>query len=40
MDFTVEGATLRVAVLRSGYRAKQLETDAGLQLHREFVGAF
>ena len=40
VDFTVDGATLNVVVLRSGYRAKQLETDAGLQLHREFVGAF
>ncbi len=39
-DFTALGTTLHVATLRSGYRPRQLESDASLQLHRDFVAAF
>jgi tRNA-Thr(GGU) m(6)t(6)A37 methyltransferase TsaA len=40
VDFRVEGATLAVHALRSGYRPRQLETDPDLHLHREFVASF
>jgi tRNA-Thr(GGU) m(6)t(6)A37 methyltransferase TsaA len=40
VDFGVEGATLTVHALRSGYRPGQLESDPALHLHRDFVASF
>ncbi len=40
VDFGVEGATLTVVTLRSGWRPRQLESDPALHLHRDFVAAF
>ena len=40
VDFTASGATLTVQALRSGYRAAQLEADASLTIHRDFVATF
>lgn len=40
VDFAVEGATLTVLTLRSGWRPRQLESDPALHLHRDFVAAF
>jgi tRNA-Thr(GGU) m(6)t(6)A37 methyltransferase TsaA len=40
VDFTVEARTLTVLTLRSGYRPRQLESDAALHLHRDFVATF
>lgn len=40
VDFAVDGATLTVATLRSGYRPRQLESDPALHLHRDFVATF
>ncbi|HEY8038993.1 MAG TPA: tRNA (N6-threonylcarbamoyladenosine(37)-N6)-methyltransferase TrmO [Polyangiaceae bacterium] len=41
VDFDVEdGRRLVVRALRSGYRPKQLATDPGLDLHREFTATF
>jgi SAM-dependent methyltransferase len=45
VDFRVEGQTVEVLALRSGYRQSQLESagsgpDDPLQVHREFAAAF
>ena len=40
VDFTVEGSTLTVVALRSGYRPRQLESEPELHVHRDFVSAF
>jgi tRNA-Thr(GGU) m(6)t(6)A37 methyltransferase TsaA len=39
-DFTVDGHVLVVSTLRTGYRARQIATDAGLEVHRSFVATF
>ncbi len=40
VDFSVEGRVITVRALTTGYRPRELETDVGLALHREFVTAF
>jgi len=40
VDFAVDGRRILVRGLRSGYRAKELATDAGLALHRDFEATF
>ena len=39
-DFDVEERRIVVRGLRSGYRARQLVSDPGLALHREYVAKF
>ena len=38
--FRVDGSRVAIEELRSGYRAKQLASDAALGVHREFVARF
>ncbi len=40
VDFSANERAIRVHAIASGYRPRQLATDAGLALHREFVAAF
>lgn len=40
VDFTAAGGRIDVHAVRSGYRPRQLATDASLGLHRELEGAF
>lgn len=40
VDFTVEGRTITVRALATGYRPRQLASDAAPPVHREFVVAF
>jgi tRNA-Thr(GGU) m(6)t(6)A37 methyltransferase TsaA len=40
VDFTAEELRIVVHALRSGYRAKELATDAALTLHRDYEATF
>jgi tRNA (adenine37-N6)-methyltransferase len=40
VEFAVDGRTIAVRRISSGYRPRQLETDASLAIHRDFVAAF
>jgi tRNA-Thr(GGU) m(6)t(6)A37 methyltransferase TsaA len=40
VDFAVAGREITVRRIRSGYRPKQLVSDPGLRLHRDYVAAF
>jgi tRNA-Thr(GGU) m(6)t(6)A37 methyltransferase TsaA len=40
VDFTVDEARIVAHAITSGYRAKQIATDAGLALHRKFIERF
>lgn len=40
VDFGAEGRVVTVRSIASGYRPRQLATDAALALHRDFVAAF
>jgi tRNA-Thr(GGU) m(6)t(6)A37 methyltransferase TsaA len=40
VDFTVDGQTITVRAIATGYRSSQLATDAAPSLHREFLAAF
>lgn len=40
IDFRVEGRTIEVLALRSGYRPRQLEADPALAVHRALVARF
>jgi tRNA-Thr(GGU) m(6)t(6)A37 methyltransferase TsaA len=40
IDFTVEGKVMTVRSIATGYRPRQLTTDAALALHRDFLATF
>jgi hypothetical protein len=40
IDFAVDDRVITVDSIASGYRPRQLATDAGLALHRDFVASF
>jgi tRNA-Thr(GGU) m(6)t(6)A37 methyltransferase TsaA len=40
VDFVVDGRRITVRGLRSGYRPKELATDSGLVLHRDYEAMF
>jgi tRNA-Thr(GGU) m(6)t(6)A37 methyltransferase TsaA len=40
IDFAADGKVITVRSIATGYRPRQLATDAALLLHREFVAAF
>ena len=40
IDFAVDGRAITVRSVATGYRPRQLATDAALAIHRDFVAAF